>query len=291
MLSLCLVCVLSRADSGCRLCEYIAAHFETRILRGASPDVLITDASELCELIDDPFCPEFISSRFSGLQGAILDGATPSDACRRIASCKRPRVPPIKKVQRDELGCQLCLNLVSYIERLVLDGGAKAEIEQLASEMCAQLPSVPGTVCKGAIDQGLDDIIFGLRQEVDAFSICAKIDLCAADGKRYTLCGMCQDFVTYVEDCVLRNYTESQIEAAVRELCAPLPSVLGQICNDCIDQVIEDIINWVVQWIDDFGICAKLGFCRSRVMQSKIPAATKSATYVAGSFPRSRTAH
>jgi predicted Zn-dependent protease with MMP-like domain len=260
------------ANAGCQLCQSIGSHFETQFFRGNEGESLHAQANQVCKQLDDPLCSEFVTNSFDDLKTAILTGATVADACGQVGYCqpaKKARVASVKK-PKDELTCQFCENLVSYIEHLLLDGYTKPEIEQLVKEMCNQLPSVLGVICNDVIDQALDNIIDWLEQDIDAFNICVKIDLCSGDEKkkrvarrtpRNLYCDLCREFVTYVEDLVLKNYTEGKIEALVKEMCDQLPHPLSQLCSDCIDQVIDDVINWIIQGIDDYDICANLGFC------------------------------
>jgi predicted Zn-dependent protease with MMP-like domain len=225
-----------------------------------------------------------VANSFDDLRAAILTGATVLEACDQAGYCqpaKKARVPSVKK-PKDELTCEFCENLVSYIEHLLLDGYAKPEIEELVKEMCSTLPSFLATLCDDIIDQALDDIIYWLEHEIDVFNVCVKIGLCSSDEKKKTVarrnprdlyCDMCREFVTYVEDLVLKNYTEGEIETLVREACDQLPQPFSQVCNDCIDQVIDDVINWIIAGIDDYDICVKLGFC-TETRRKKVPQIT-----------------
>jgi saposin len=102
--------------------------------------------------------------------------ASPEEICSEMGLCAVKRFRVSKK--SNDIHCDLCMQVVNYVEKLVLKELFEEEIIKLVNEGCAQLPAPLSTYCRDFCDQWIREIVGLLEQGVAVLDICGKIGLC-----------------------------------------------------------------------------------------------------------------
>jgi saposin len=76
-------------------------------------------------------------------------------------------------------------------------------------------------------------------------------------------CAVCEMVVQVAENYVLNNATESEIQAAVDQLCSDLPSPYSSMCKQQVNSYLPQIIEWLEANEPPSTVCAQLGLCGS----------------------------
>jgi saposin len=79
-------------------------------------------------------------------------------------------------------------------------------------------------------------------------------------------CEICETVVQLIEGWVESNYTESQIQQYLDNICQLFPSY-QPICDQIVQEGLQAIIGWINQDEDPQQICQQLGFCTSLLIK------------------------
>jgi saposin len=284
-------------DVICDLCQEAVQYVEVLVLN----DTLKPDIEDLinqwCQTLPYPIsalCQSYADAWIDDIIEWIEEGIQSFDICAKLGLCasasqRRARKAifyhsvsgPRSVSDKNDVFCGVCQQIVQYIEQLVLDNFAKAEIEALVAELCGTLPSPLSALCQSWIDGYIDDIIADIEAGIAAFDICGKIGLCGSrsgvvphrsatqarlkkmTGPNGLACDICQDILQVIEKGLIDGLAKEAIEVLVAGFCDTLPFPVSSLCNSFIDGYIDDIFAWIDAGITGLDICQKLGLCSS----------------------------
>ena len=178
--------------------------------------------------------------------------------------------------------CDMCTEIVTYIEELLNNSIIDSEIATLVALACDAIPITPIAIaCSFLVEHYVPLIIQFLDEGLAALDICNKIGFCSVhrtaqlrklQGKMYhqpralfkkdsSTCLMCTEVITYVENCITDDQIEEEVEKVVGQICDTFVSPYSTICNTFIKSSIPTIISWIDEGIQILDVCHRLGFC------------------------------
>jgi saposin len=227
----------------------------------------------------------------------IVDGIDSLSICGKIGLCSSNA----KKLSRKLLArlgftnsptgffCDVCQDIVLFIEQAVLEGYLEREIESLVSAICQDLPAPFSAICSTCIEEYVSSTLEWIEDGINSLEICGKIGICSpashrtamklrpAIHKKSTLglktrssssilfCDICEAVVSLVEKLVLEGFVRNEIRSIVANLCSNLPSPDSVFCAAFIDEGIDLIITEVEAGVAAFDVCTRIGLCESRI--------------------------
>jgi saposin len=182
-------------------------------------------------------------------------------------SLKNPSRPKISTINPSS--CTFCQQMLDYASQLRLEHLDEASVSSEISSFCTSLPLSLRSACNRFIFPPAGS---------DFLSTCISLNLCDSHSSSLPrrlrghrpvakhlpqdfLCDICQDFISAIEDYVLKQFIEADIEQFVAVMCDALPYPGNTFCTAYIDQYVEEIISEIQAGIDGFNICGKLGLC------------------------------
>jgi saposin len=232
-------------------------------------------------------CRALVDPSISNIIKLVEQGVASLDICKKAGICgTRKRNSQIllneevlKQVDND-VACDLCKQVVKYVEKLVLEELFEDEIIRLVNQLCDTMPPPLSTYCRDIIDQWIHEIVKLLEEGIDHLEICKRIKLCnmkyvplvkndEAENRSEVIkmlaktgaCDMCKSIVQYVEQLVIEGILEEEILLLVNSLCDTLPRPISKICRQTADKYIRDIIKQIEAGLTPQAVCASLGFC------------------------------
>jgi saposin len=164
------------------------------------------------------------------------------------------------------LACEVCKQIIDYIEQLLIAGFLESEIEALVDQLCEGLPAPLSSLCITFVNQNIEVIIQWINEGIDQLDICKQLGLCesAPQAKRQPRslpCDICREVVTRVIQLVLEGVAEEEIIAAANAFCDEYAGPLAAYCKSFLDSSIDSIIKYCEQGLDPDAICVLLGLC------------------------------
>ena len=191
---------------------------------------------------------------------------------RRPAISNRfSRKIPLPKYYDNSFGCDMCKQVVKYVEQILVDTTVESEIATLVEQLCVSFPSPYDSLCKTAIETFLPSILQWVEQGLDSLDICAKIGLCDTTElvisnppkypKNSELCDMCTDLIQYVETLLQNETIEEEIDELAQNYCSSLSWPTRDICKSMIKTYLPSFLEWIGKDVDSLNICARIGVC------------------------------
>jgi saposin len=208
------------------------------------------------------------------LRYSLRAGKDATTACSLVGFCGAAQHSRLPTAPTDFL-CDVCQEVIRYIEQLLLDGLVKEEIEQLAAEFCDLFPTPISIWCKSFIDQYIDEIIAAIESGIDAFNICGQIGICDLSLRRPlfkspsgTFCDTCKSLINYARQLLVDGYARDEIEALLTAACGDLGPLAG-LCAEFLDGFADQIFDWIDQELDATSICSLIGVCSSSLAKTR----------------------
>jgi saposin len=175
------------------------------------------------------------------------------------------------------MACEICQDVVFYIEQLVLEGYLERDIEELVAELCQNFPAPISTICQSYLDEYVHSIIQWIEEGIDSFDICTRIGLCTDGGPRVkkalarrpvavkkvgdVMCDICNIVVPELISYILDDELEVDIHAKIEELCSAFEWPFDTLCATLVEQYVDQLIQAVEQGLDGIDFCQLIGIC------------------------------
>jgi saposin len=168
------------------------------------------------------------------------------------------------------LPCEICKQIIKYIEQLILEGYIESEIEYLVDQACAEFPAPLNTLCTTFANQYISQIIEWIIAGIDSLDICKQIGLCESTTAPESLvCDICKQLVERILQMLLEGQIEEQIIEKLNQLCDEYVAPYSELCKSILDSSVDAIIKYCEEGLNEDEICAKIGFCDGQ-SESKI---------------------
>jgi saposin len=186
---------IGKKDEICDLCKYGVDYVRQLLIDGYAKEEIEDLINEGCNQLPAPFstlCVTYVDQFIDQIFDWI-DQELDSDAiCSLIGLCSA-KSKPARRAMRSKghltamptgIFCDACQEIIYYIEKLLIDGYAKEEIEALVADLCGDLPAPISAFCISVLDQQVDSIIAWIDSGIDALDICGLIGICDTTAKK-----------------------------------------------------------------------------------------------------------
>jgi saposin len=183
--------------------------------------------------------------------------------------------------------CSICTFIGAELEHILADSDTEAEITEKVEAVCSYLPNFPSTLvadCDQFMEDNIPAIMKALSAGIHPNDICAELHMCPAkkeavptssiaipaaklhvnDVTGGELCQVCKLVIEDLDQVLAANATKEDIENALDKICTGLPSMVGETCNELVDEYAPQIIDLAANVLDADYVCKHLGVCAAR---------------------------
>lgn len=176
----------------------------------------------------------------------------------------------VAATKSDSIGCDLCKQIVSTVEGLIVQEKTEQEIIALVENLCDKLSTPYSTLCSSLVSQYVPTICQWIVQGIEGIDICTKLGLCEAtttvvvrkaNVPNGAMCDMCSAVVKYVEEQMISSKVEEEIEKLVYSLCQSFPESVSGMCTTVSAEFLPLIMEWLERGLEALDICNRIGLC------------------------------
>eukprot|EP00762_Andalucia_godoyi_P005716 ANDGO_06396.mRNA.1 hypothetical protein len=168
------------------------------------------------------------------------------------------------------LECGVCKLVITELDRVVESNRTETFIVKELDNVCSKIAHPLASLCESLVNAYTDDIVTWLVNKFPAEAFCEKVGFCAATEvsvveepvESELECALCGAMFDAVEIFLAGNYSESNIEAALNEVCSKF-GPLASVCQGIIDQYTPQIIQYLEAKYTPTVICQKLNLCNA----------------------------
>ena len=275
-------------DQPCELCAVIIANIQMLIDMGYPEEEIAKAVLEQCSVWTEPFksaCEGLGTKYLNYIIKLIKEGKGAKDICDQLGFCiesqkLNARIAAPAPID-DSFVCDMCQQLVKYIEELVASQMVEEEIETLVLKLCDKFNAPYNTLCATLVKQYVPTICQWIDQGIETLEICKKIKLCKkteqvarlaipAGAEDSFVCDMCQQLVKYIEELVASQMVEEEIETLVLKLCDKFNAPYNTLCATLVKQYVPTICQWIDQGIETLEICKKIKLCKKTNVAARL---------------------
>lgn len=198
----------------------------------------------------------------------------------------------------ESIVCKVCLDVIDKIDDLLADDKLEEEIIQIVDEYCQKLPTPYSSLCVAYVESGIPLAISYIKEGVDTFDICGKLNLCdptkassfphktrrpsnpnknipqqvkyspvsqikipQSGYDKKSGCEMCYSILDYLEQLKSEKTVEDKISSLVSDKCGTYQSPYSSLCNTIVRQYLSYLTVWIDGKITHSDICTKIGIC------------------------------
>lgn len=190
------------------------------------------------------------------------------------------------KIQANSDSCEMCTEVVDYIEYLINNTFVETEIASLVSLLCQSLPFPISTGCSFIVSHYIPLIMQLIEKDIESLEICNKIGFCTAEKINMRLptnlrknnriankknrfvadqktCLMCKEVIAYAEAAIQDEKIEEQVIEVIDQVCQSFSTPLANLCKAVIKVSVPTIMTWIEEGIEAIDICTRLLLCDS----------------------------
>jgi len=261
----------AKNDITCDTCTQLVQYVEALLQTETGKEEIIELCDQLCDKVPAPYgaiCDSLVETYIDQIIEWIDQEIDSLEICVRLGICTGAK--KARKASKNDMACDVCQQLVKYVEKLIESETTKEEIIKLCEELCDKIPAPYGAICDTLVETYIEQIIEWVEQEVESLEICQRIGLCPSASKKVRLpkgakndmaCETCKQLVKFVENLLESQTAKEEIVKLCEELCDKIPAPYGAICDSLVEAYIDQIIEWVEQEVETLEICQRLGLC------------------------------
>ena len=261
---------------GCDVCVKVVTYVEELLLNKLVEAEVAKLVSTLCYKFPAPgstYCQIIVQKYIPVVMQWIEKKMEKVPICEKLGFCKE--LPKIE-APKNGMGCTVCKEVISYIEKAMVSTKVEEEIEAIVGKLCVKFPAPYNTLCESLVKQYIPVIMQWLEEGLEHLEICSKLGFCEETKApripmnlgSYTPngmgCDLCKQVVTYIEKEMVSTKVEEEIEKVVIKICAKFPAPYNTLCESLVKQYVPIIMEWLEQGLEHSEICSKLGFCEAQ---------------------------
>ncbi|EAX96193.1 surfactant B protein, putative [Trichomonas vaginalis G3] len=261
----------ANVDNGmiCDVCVSLIKYVEKVLLETKVESEVIALCDKYCESLPAPFptlCKSMVEKYVPVIIQYLEQGIEHLEICKKIGLCESVKGAK----SQNGLICDMCVELVHYVEEVLDDTKIESEVAELADKFCEKFSAPYSTLCKSLVDKSIVEIMHWLEQGLEHLEVCQKVHLCSVQKsvvrtQNGIICDTCVTLVKYVEKLLDDQTVRSEIEHLVDQFCDDLPSPVSVFCKSIVDKYIDEIITYLEQGLEHLEICKKIGLCDTKL--------------------------
>jgi len=247
-------------------------------------------------------CTTLIETYGDAILYLLVQEIDPSTVCNSVKLCSASNnelvylpAKPFTSVQPQSPNtCALCEFVMTELYDKVKDKTTEEEIKEELEAVCGYLPKSVRKDCGRLVDAYTEEIVEMILASLTPDEVCAALQLCTPKKRETDLtlgefignlamekpvvetavaakveapaasCIMCEYAMDQLDKQILTNKTEEQLKRMVDFLCAQLPSTVGDMCIDFIEEHGDQIFDMLVVKMNPKEICTELGLCKPK---------------------------
>ena len=165
----------------CTICEFVISKVEAELGNNSTEAQIIAAIEKVCSILPKTVaseCKQLIDQLGPEIINLLINKAAPEVICTAIHACTGSKLPRVQQGVSDKPYCQVCEQVMTYVQSLLKQNSTVEEVEQLIDNICDYLPGSYQNQCKDLVDQYAPQIIAQLAEKVNPDQICAEIQLC-----------------------------------------------------------------------------------------------------------------
>ncbi|XP_070545177.1 prosaposin-like isoform X2 [Ptychodera flava] len=266
----------------CTVCEFAMQEIDSLLTQNSTASEIISVVDKVCSILPQTIraeCKAFIDDYGSEIIQLLVAKLNPTQVCTKLGLCagKTLKSQPLKDAE-----CDVCKLVMQYFDGFMEKNQTKQEIVKALHEFCDILPGSIRGQCNDLITQYGYAIPELIEQLMDPLKVCQLIGLCGPTNKELLLqsvkttpvkdtptCALCEFVLRELDSMLADNATQSEIIAAVDQVCSLLPGSLGAECKSFVDEYGPAVIQLLISQIEPQQICTLIGLCTSN--EVKVP--------------------
>jgi len=279
----------NNADNGkvCDICQQVVNYIATLLTQSYTEAEIVALVEKLCTSIPAPFslaCDAIAAKYVPVIIEWLAKELTAVDICSKVGLCSTKALPRIAVPAKADNGlvCEVCKQLVFYVEDLIQEQKTQEEIIALAQKLCDKIPAPYGAICDTLVAQYIPQIIKWLEQEIEIIDICAKLNLCQAQQKKVAAkkvenrparlptlaaraaskkigCDPCKDTIQWIEK-ELKTYSIPALWKLISVEC-PKVKFISKFCAIITESDLDTLFNLIVAKLPPLKVCQWIKLC------------------------------
>ncbi|OHS98220.1 hypothetical protein TRFO_35419 [Tritrichomonas foetus] len=197
-------------------------------------------------------------------------------------SIERPRMPRNHKVlipkgADKRISCQVCKQVIAYVEELINDQKVEDEITKQVKLICQSFPTPYSSLCTSVAEMFISSIIEFIKAGLESSVICTQIGLCENVAKKPLrlmkpnhpsnglACDMCVKVVDLIGQFVNDDLSDEEISQRCQKTCDSFNAPYDSICDFFVEQFHRFIIHQLRNGKKTKEVCISTSLCINSV--------------------------
>ncbi|RUS88535.1 hypothetical protein EGW08_003711, partial [Elysia chlorotica] len=249
----------------CTLCEFVLTQLDNMLADNSTQTQIEAALDQVCNFLPASIkqeCDTLVQQYTPQLIQLLLQ-FKPQEVCTRLGLCTS------KTSVNNGSQCILCEFALTQLDKMLAENSTQAQIEAALDQVCNFLPASIKQECDSLVQQYTPQLIQLLLQ-FKPQEVCTRLGLCTSKTPGQTLkvndgpqCTLCEFVLTQLDNILADNSTQTQIEAALDQVCNFLPASIKQECDTLVQQYTPQLIQLLLQFKPQ-EVCTRLGLCTSK---------------------------
>ena len=256
----------------CEVCQLVVQFVEQELSNNASETQIEQDLENFCTTLPSgaASCKQILDQNLKTITKTALN--TPSvQVCTVAHLCTDPLLVSHPEKTESDAYCPICEVIVQQVIDDLDNKIPESQVKEYMTQFCDSLPFV-ASECNTLVNQYLDTIFRYITSSNNSEVICVELALCSNSSLTRTFlskrlspkssiaCELCEVAGSAINGLLASNATQQEIVDDVIKLCSILPSELGSLCDQLVQQYAPQLIE-MFEKEDPEQLCSAIDLC------------------------------